>query len=171
MRIKIDGLKSGCNNFLVPEKDITGTVINDFIVKKSRDMELEIQKSGNYIHITGEAQVGFTALCDRCAEDYEISQVIKIDYMFHIGILNELSDDIVTINPSENEGYLDFLPYFSEAFILTLPVRQLCSEECKGICQNCGKNRNEGDCGCNLKKQSDPRWETLTKILNKNGET
>ncbi len=171
MRIKIDGLKNGSNIFLVPENDITGTVIHDYVIKDSQDLELEIQKSGNYIHIMGEAQLGFKSICDRCAEDYETSQIIKIDYMFHIGKLDELSDEMVTVDPSENEGYLDLLPYFTEAFILALPVRQLCSENCKGICQNCGKNRNEGDCGCNFEKQSDPRWETLVKILNKNGET
>jgi uncharacterized protein len=32
--------------------------------------------------------------------------------------------------------------------VLGLPLKPLCREECLGFCPQCGKNRNEGPCGC-----------------------
>ncbi|MBR3961677.1 MAG: DUF177 domain-containing protein, partial [Clostridia bacterium] len=39
-----------------------------------------------------------------------------------------------------------------------------CSEDCRGLCSNCGANLNGGDCGCNV-KQIDPRLAKLAELL------
>ncbi len=43
---------------------------------------------------------------------------------------------------------LDKLVY--DAIMLDIPPKLLCSEHCKGLCQKCGANLNETDCGCDL---------------------
>lgn len=48
--------------------------------------------------------------------------------------------------------------------ILELPAKFLCSEDCKGLCMKCGKNLNEGDCGCD-KGSVDPRLEILKQLI------
>ena len=48
--------------------------------------------------------------------------------------------------------------------ILHYPQKFLCSEDCKGLCPVCGKNRNEGDCGCE-KQTVDPRLEILKQLM------
>ena len=49
------------------------------------------------------------------------------------------------------------------AFVLSLDQRQLCSEDCKGICPRCGKNLNDGPCSC--RAESDPRLAVLGQLL------
>ena len=39
-------------------------------------------------------------------------------------------------------------------FLLELPTKILCKEDCKGLCPVCGCNRNETDCGC-MKDQTE----------------
>ena len=48
--------------------------------------------------------------------------------------------------------------------LLTIPMKPLCSRDCAGICQNCGKNLNQGSCDC-PKQYADPRWSDLAKLL------
>ena len=50
--------------------------------------------------------------------------------------------------------------------IVSLPMKHLCNEECKGICFKCGKNLNEGECDC-PKKDIDPRLAPLQAILDR----
>jgi uncharacterized protein len=54
----------------------------------------------------------------------------------------------------------------AEQVILAVPVRQLCSAECKGLCPSCGKNLNQESCGCE-KQGSDPRWAALGSLRDK----
>ncbi len=49
------------------------------------------------------------------------------------------------------------------AFVLSLDQRQLCSEDCRGICPRCGKNLNDGPCDC--RAESDPRLAVLGQLL------
>ena len=63
-----------------------------------------------------------------------------------------------------NELRYDLDPLITEDIFLDLPSKLLCSEDCKGLCPVCGKNRNEGDCGCE-KQTVDPRLEILKQLM------
>ena len=47
---------------------------------------------------------------------------------------------------------------------LNFPSKILCKEDCLGLCQRCGKDLNEGDCGCK-DDEIDPRLAPLAKLL------
>lgn len=53
-----------------------------------------------------------------------------------------------------------------EQVLLALPVKQVCSNECKGLCPQCGRNLNVEDCDC-VTTMSDPRWAALEDIRKK----
>ena len=54
---------------------------------------------------------------------------------------------------------LDLEPLARDAVLLDLPLAPLCSEECLGLCPQCGANWNEGSCGC--PPVTDARWSAL----------
>ena len=64
---------------------------------------------------------------------------------------------------------LDLYEFCFGEILLSLPMKHLCSEDCKGICLNCGKNLNEGSCGC-VTKSIDPRLEVLATLLEQDQE-
>ncbi len=65
------------------------------------------------------------------------------------------------------EGYTLPLDEIVINCILTnIDVKYLCSEECKGLCPKCGKDLNEGDCGCKS-DFIDPRLEVLSRFCDK----
>jgi uncharacterized protein len=53
-----------------------------------------------------------------------------------------------------------------EQLLLSVPLRAVCREECKGLCPQCGRNRNLEACKCS-NQTPDPRWAALEEIKNK----
>jgi len=68
----------------------------------------------------------------------------------------------------EGDG-LELNDVLREFVLLALPMRKLCSENCKGICPVCGQNRNQKECRCQI-TASDDRWAALEEIR-KNAES
>lgn len=61
-------------------------------------------------------------------------------------------------------GRLDVDALIREDLLLELPQELLCDEECAGLCPQCGRNLNEGDCGC-PDHEPDPRFDILRKLM------
>jgi uncharacterized protein len=55
---------------------------------------------------------------------------------------------------------LDLKELVREQVLLDLPGQLFCREDCKGLCQKCGANRNLIDCKCE-ETETDPRWAAL----------
>ena len=62
------------------------------------------------------------------------------------------------------EGMIDVSEMLIEQILLDFPYRHLCKEDCKGLCPKCGKDLNEGSCGCPT-DDPDPRFDVLRKLL------
>jgi uncharacterized protein len=43
---------------------------------------------------------------------------------------------------------IDLREVVQEQVIMAMPLRPLCDEACRGLCQNCGADLNEGSCAC-----------------------
>ena len=81
--------------------------------------------------------------CDRCLEPVSLDLSADLDTVLD---LSSSEDESVTVN----DGAVDLAKTAYDALVLAVPMRILCREDCRGICPVCGKNRNDGDCGCNL---------------------
>jgi len=75
----------------------------------------------------------------------------------------ELTDDDMGICYVE-EDEVDLEEIIRQEVMFCLPVRVVCSDDCKGLCSVCGVNLNQGKCNC--EKASDPRWSGLNKLKN-----
>lgn len=74
-----------------------------------------------------------------------------------------------TVDEEDEETYplrgemLDLQPLVRDALLLELPLAPLCSEDCKGLCPNCGADLNDGPCSCDT-RPADPRWSVLDSL-------
>ena len=69
------------------------------------------------------------------------------------------SDDVFPL-----EGDMaDVSDVLETCFILNTDQRFLCRDDCKGLCPTCGKDLNDGPCGCG--KEIDPRMAALGQLL------
>ncbi len=102
----------------------------------------------------------FSAPCDRCGCDAVHNHTVTVDKLLATAIERQESDTIITV-PDMKFDVDEFV--YSEV-ILDLPSKHLCKETCKGICFKCGKNLNNGECGCS-DKEVDPRLAKLMELL------
>ena len=59
---------------------------------------------------------------------------------------------------------LDTDALLRDDILLELPSKLLCKDSCKGLCPKCGKNLNEGECGC-IMHEGNSAFAVLSKLL------
>lgn len=139
-----------------------------FKVLKNDEFVLKLQNvSKGKLCISGEGEMQLQARCDRCLQRADVTVAFSID--------EEISEELI-LNPTDADEYpylngyeLDTDILIGNELLINWPVKILCKEDCKGICPNCGKDLNQGDCGCDT-FVPDPRLAVLKDIFIANKE-
>ena len=124
----------------------------------------EVKDMGGYMQLDADCTAEYETSCARCLK--KINRIQKIHFMRPIAVRLESDNEeeeylIVNSNSSVN---ID--EEVADEMFLSLPLRNLCSDECKGLCPKCGCNKNEKECNC-VTKEIDPRWAILKKFTDK----
>ena len=130
-------------------------------------VSLTIANTGNKVlELTGNGSVTVDIPCDRCLEQV----LVEIPYSIERKLDMKQSDEDRVEDLDEND-YLtgtdldvDRLVYLE--VLMNWPLKVLCREDCKGICSQCGKNLNDGPCGC-AEEPKDPRMAAISDIFSK----
>src|SRR5688572_6534465 len=126
------------------------------------DLRMVIHKDQDRFRLVGTVKTELELDCSRCLEPFKL----PVDREFDLRFLpagaaepetdddeeTEVEDDDVAITFYRDEQ-IDLNELLREQFYLALPMKPLCSAGCKGICPQCGTNRNTVPCDCN------PQWE------------
>lgn len=125
----------------------------------------DITNTAGYMKMTLSLSVNYETLCARCLSD--ISGEFSLDLEKTVAprnILEGLDEDKIDDYAIIENGFLDMDELIYEQLELEFPSRFLCREDCRGLCQRCGKNLNLGKCEC-PEKEIDPRFAPLQKLL------
>ena len=120
------------------------------------------------VRIRGKVRAEFETQCDRCLEPVGVPLENAYDLFYRpaetagAGAEREIDEAESQIGFYEGAG-IELADVLREHVLLSLPMRQVCSAECKGICPQCGQNRNTGACNCSVKPQDD-RWSALREF-------
>ena len=100
--------------------------------------------------------------CARCLSEIEVDVAFDVhELLSQRENEDEVSEDIILFDGYEIE--LDDI--IADNFLMSVCGKYLCHDDCKGLCPDCGKNLNEGDCSCGDDYIA-PGWEALADILN-----
>ena len=126
--------------------------------------------------VKGEVFAPVKVNCARCLEPFDIEVSGKFSIVIKklpIGVpVPELTEEEENMEEEHllyiehDVAKLDISEYVRDAVILSMPLKPVCREDCRGLCFTCGHNLNEEECGCE-RKTSDPRWKALSEILKK----
>ena len=119
-----------------------------------------VSNKASVVSLNLNIEYTFAAPCDRCGVFAKHNHTVIIDKLLATAIERQESDTIITVPDMK----LDVDEFVYSEVILDLPSKHLCNEDCKGICFKCGKNLNEGECGCNT-REVDPRLAKLMELL------
>ena len=123
------------------------------------------------IRLVGKFSTKVEVRCARCLEPVAADVGEAFDLLYRpLGV--DAKGDEASISRAETEiGYyqgegLLLEDVLKEQILLALPVKQVCSAECKGLCPQCGVNLNLESCDC-VSTMRDPRWSALEEIRKK----
>jgi uncharacterized protein len=123
------------------------------------------------IRLVGRFSTAIELRCARCLEPVDNPVAEAFDLLYRPQGADAVSDD-ASIGKAETEiGYyqgegLLLEDVLKEQILLALPVKQVCSSTCKGLCPHCGRNLNVESCDC-ATTVADPRWGPLEDIRKK----
>ncbi len=164
MIIKISNLSDGEHKFVFEnkveelglDKPFYGKYKSSFVVNKSHDQFI--------LSATSDFKVKYE--CDRCGASFKSS--LKSDYKM-VYLMNEapLETDSINISYlSRIEDKIDTISDVREFALLSVPMKKLCKENCKGLCPKCGSDLNKEQCKC-ITEEIDPRWKPLMELKDK----
>lgn len=143
--------------------------LGTFPIKEKSPVTLKLSNIGQSKALAeGSAKLTFVFACDRCLQD--------VDYTFDLAFELELVSPEYAGADAENyssdvmeQYHLDVDKLINNEILLNWPVKILCRQDCKGICKVCGKNLNDGECGCD-DFVPDPRMAMFKDIFEANKE-
>jgi uncharacterized protein len=111
---------------------------------------------GGLLKLSGELHFEFSADCLRCLSRVDTVMDIAVEENF-VKALESADDDAYTYEGN----VVDIDKPLMDNVILALPMKVICSEDCKGLCNVCGANLNLKNCNCDEHKIVDSRMEIL----------
>ena len=114
--------------------------------------------------LEGTARSLLELACDRCGKEFSREKVVVLDNLVAQELEDEENDDILLLDGTG----LDLDEAVTTAFVLAMDTKNLCSDDCKGLCAKCGADLNLGPCGC--RPDVDPRLAALAQLLDKEAE-
>jgi uncharacterized protein len=136
-----------------------------YTVVQPVSLTFDIRKDKDKFHLVGRVKTTLEMPCSRCLEPFTIDVDAPFDLRYqphaehHGAGEREVEADEMDTAFYENDE-IDLGQLMEEQFYLSLPMKPLCQEDCKGLCSNCGTNLNKATCDCNTKWE-DPRLEAL----------
>jgi len=149
LKINVGNLpKEGSSHglYLKEENVAVKEVVGDTFVK------FEICKNGNSYDVKGFMDYELSLICSRCLK--EITRHKRKEFSLEVrekldctvtGKFNRKTGEAENVYIVEN-NCLDLGPFLRDEIILSIALKPLCSEECKGLCSVCGANLNESAC-------------------------
>ncbi len=141
----------------------------DVIAVEPLTGKLRLTRTASGVLATGKMHTSIRIDCRRCMQEFTSPVDIEIEeeFMPTIDILTGSSIPVEEVEEAlriDERHILDITEVVRQYILLQREQYPLCDEACAGLCPVCGKNLNEGPCGCE-DTSGDPRWSALRELL------
>jgi uncharacterized protein len=127
-------------------------------------VDATVEKSGTQVFLSAKVMTEALFACDRCLSPFRAD----LESSYQMYYLTEEGADRL-IDPAELQivppgfSVIDLRDDVRQTVLLSVPLKVLCTEDCKGLCPHCGANWNLAPCECE-QSAVDTRWEQLSKL-------
>lgn len=152
----------------VYQPDAVGAEHDTYRVTAPVNLAFDIYKDKDQFRLVGTVKTTLELPCSRCLEPFVWPVDAEFDLRYQPHSQNtgegeqEVEEDDLTTAFYENDE-IDLGQLMREQFYLSLPMKPLCSDACKGLCATCGTNLNRGACDCHPQWE-DPRFAALRAL-------
>ncbi len=106
------------------------------------------------ILVTATMDIQMTLACSRCLREYTRASTIAVEEeLFPTVDINTGRNLPPPANAEEalwidSDHILDLTEALRQCVLASAPMKPLCRDDCRGLCQVCGTNLNQGKCNC-----------------------
>ncbi len=182
--ITADGL-SLIGEVTAEELDLTG---EDALLSGPLAVSLDLTNIDGLVAVTGVLEGTIVRECVRCLKEYEDPLAFSVRAAFIQEPKSATSSSEANRSskrrvrrlwrPNQKRSLddqyhyqgnqLELAPMLREHVILSAPMQPLCSDDCLGLCAQCGKNLNEGPCQC-AEEPPIPTFRVVQSMKRKTG--
>jgi uncharacterized protein len=162
MKIQVGGLADGIYTYTLSEDASTLELRDQF--QDQITANVTVEKIGSQVLLSAQLAALGSFQCDRCLTPF----LLPLAPSYRMHYLPEGSEKS-SIDPSELQivppgfSVIDMSEDVRQTVLLSIPLKLLCMENCKGLCPHCGTNLNGENCTCE-ETSADERWEELVKL-------
>lgn len=118
-----------------------------------------VENRAGVVTLQARAQTTLHTQCDRCLAP--IRRPLQADFE-NVLVTETQGDENDELLVCEDQ-MLDMDTLARTNLVLALPMKELCRPDCKGLCPRCGKDLNDGPCGC--KPEEHTAFSKLRELL------
>ena len=145
----------------------------DYFLNRDVDVNGCLSRIGDDVYLKGNVNTELTLKCSRCLDPliHIVDSGLKAHFVpsdhapVSVGEVELHASDIDT-EVYENHR-IDLTQSILDGILLAIPFVCLCSNDCRGMCPQCGKKINQYSCECAIELFIDPRLEDLKKLKDK----
>jgi uncharacterized protein len=123
-------------------------------------LKLRLESVVEGVLVSGEADVPLVGQCARCLDPIEDALELDLQELFaYAGSTTEATSEEDEVRRVEGD-FIDLEPLVRDAVVLSLPLAPVCSEDCAGLCVDCGQRLDDLPPD-HAHELVDPRWAGL----------
>ena len=126
------------------------------------DLDLRLEAVIEGVLVTGSASAGLTGECVRCLEPITDEVDVRLQELYLYDDQDYTSEEDDEVSMLEGD-LVDLEPLLRDAVVLALPFQPLCTDDCPGLCPECGARLAE-DPNHSHEEPVDPRWAGLAAL-------
>ncbi|CCQ91636.1 conserved hypothetical protein [Nitrospina gracilis 3/211] len=130
-------------------------------------------RSNRDVYLAGQVRTVMAMTCSRCLESFRFDVETPIRATFipapdpdSLEVEQELVDSDIELEYYTDQK-IDLTQPVYDQIMLSLPMVQLCRDDCRGICPKCGASLNRESCRCEGDEDIDPRLAVLKQLKEK----
>jgi uncharacterized protein len=115
--------------------------------------KIDIYKAGERFVLEGAIAGSVSVMCDRCLGSFEKDVKTEFKLFFTPPARYDTKAEIELLEEDLDTGFINgeeinLDNIFREQIYLSLPIKNLCKEDCRGLCPGCGVDLNIQNCKC-----------------------
>lgn len=133
----------------------------------SVDGSVTLKRIRQTLYLEGDLRTQAETVCSRCLEAARLP--ISASFKYVLSPAQEEHPEEQELSPEDldfvcyQDDLIDLDPLIIEQIMLQIPMKVLCSEDCRGLCPHCGANLNQRVCHCH-DEHMDIRLAILKKL-------
>lgn len=163
LKIRVSGLSAGKHeySFRVPSADLQLDANFDAPV----EVKVLLEKLPRQIIVRSQIATSAAFSCDRCLAGFRqpLASSYAVVYVEDAAESGRFPPEEVRV-VRVDATVIDLAEDVREMLLLSVPLKLLCREDCRGLCPHCGADLNAGEHEC-AKRPADARWQQLEKLL------